>query len=70
MPRAVGLFRKARFDVEPWPVDYRTAGPGDALLLFKSPIDGLRRLDFVVREWVGLVVNRLTGRSDDFFPAP
>jgi uncharacterized SAM-binding protein YcdF (DUF218 family) len=70
MPRAMGVFRKAGFRIEPWPVDYRTAGPGDALLPFKAPVDGLRRLDFVVREWIGLAVNRLTGRSDDFFPAP
>ena len=70
MPRAMGLFRKAGFDVEAWPVDYRTAGPGDAWILFSSPVEGLRRLDFVVKEWVGLLVNRLTGRSDDLFPAP
>src|SRR4030067_3176381 len=26
MPRAMGAFRAAGFDVEPWPVDYRTRG--------------------------------------------
>ena len=55
MPRAIGLFRKAGFDVEAWPGDYRTAGPGDAWMLFASPVEGLRRLDFVVKEWLGLV---------------
>ncbi len=34
MPRAMGLFRKAGFEVEAWPSDYRTAGPGDAWRLF------------------------------------
>ena len=70
MPRAMGLFRKAGFDVEAWPTDYRTAGPGDAWILFSSPVEGLRRLDFVVKEWLGLLVNRVTGRSDALFPAP
>jgi uncharacterized SAM-binding protein YcdF (DUF218 family) len=70
MPRAVGLFRKVGFAVEPWPVDYRTAGRADAWILFASPIDGLKRLDLVVKEWVGLAVNKLTGRSDELFPAP
>ena len=70
MPRSMGLFRKAGFDVEPWPSDYRTAGPGDAWMLFGSPVEGLRRLDFVVKEWLGLAVNRLTGKSDVLFPAP
>ena len=70
MPRAIGLFRKAGFDVEAWPSDYRTAGPGDAWRVFASPSEGLRRLDFVVKEWLGLVVNWLTGRSESCFPAP
>lgn len=70
MPRAMGLFRKAGFDVQAWPSDYRTAGPGDAWMLFASPVEGIRRLDFVVKEWLGLAVNRLTGKSDELFPAP
>jgi uncharacterized SAM-binding protein YcdF (DUF218 family) len=70
MPRAMGLFRKAGFDVEAWPSDYRTAGPGDAWMLFTSPVEGIRRLDFVVKEWLGLVVNWLAGKSDELFPAP
>ena len=70
MPRAIGLFRKAGFNVEAWPVDYRTAGPGDAWMLFASPIEGLRRLDLVAKEWLGLVVNWLTGRSEALLPTP
>ncbi|MFA6140114.1 MAG: YdcF family protein [Hyphomicrobium sp.] len=70
MPRAMGLFRMAGFDVEAWPSDYRTAGPGDAWMLFASPVEGIRRLDFVVKEWLGLAANRLAGKSDELFPAP
>jgi uncharacterized SAM-binding protein YcdF (DUF218 family) len=70
MPRAMGLFRKAGFAVEAWPTDYRTAGPGDARMLFASPGEGLRRLDFVLKEWAGLLANWLTGRSDELLPHP
>lgn len=70
MPRAMGLFRKAGFDVVPWPVDYRTAGPGDAWTLFSSPGEGLTRLEAALREWFGMAFNRLSGRSDALLPAP
>jgi uncharacterized SAM-binding protein YcdF (DUF218 family) len=72
MPRAVGVFRKARFAVEPWPVDYRTVGWSDAFQLFpfESPAQGLRQLDLAVHEWLGLMAYRLTGRSDEVFPGP
>jgi uncharacterized SAM-binding protein YcdF (DUF218 family) len=70
MPRAIGLFRTAGFPIEAWPVDYRTAGPADAWMLFASPVEGLRRLDFVTKEWLGLCVNWLTGRSETLLPAP
>jgi uncharacterized SAM-binding protein YcdF (DUF218 family) len=70
MPRAMGVFRKVGFEVEPWPVDYRTASDWDALWLFDAPAEGLKRLDTVVREWVGLLVYRLTGRTDELVPGP
>ena len=70
MPRAMGVFRKVGFPVEPWPVDYRTVGWSDALRLMELPAEGLRRLDLAVHEWIGLMAYRLTGRSDDVFPGP
>ena len=70
LPRAVGVFRKAGFPVEAYPVDWRTRGPEDALRPFASVGDGLRRSDTAVREWVGLAVYWLTGRSAELFPAP
>jgi uncharacterized SAM-binding protein YcdF (DUF218 family) len=70
MPRAMGVFRKAGFLVEPWPVDYRTAGPWDAVRLFDAPSDGLRRLEAALHEWVGLLAYRLLGRTDALFPGP
>lgn len=70
MPRAMSLFRKAGFPVEAWPVDYRTAGTEDAFVPFYFPSEGWRRLDVAAREWVGLFVNWLTGRSPELLPHP
>lgn len=69
MPRSIGVFRAAGFDVEPWPVDYRTTG-WDDFRFFPNPADGLRRLDTTFREFVGLAAYRMTGRSSALFPGP
>lgn len=70
MPRAMGCFRKAGFDVEPFPVDYRSAGTADRVRPFSSIPEGLRRVDFIFKEYVGLVSYYLTGRTSALFPAP
>jgi len=70
MPRSMGAFRQAGFDVEPWPVDYRTRGPADLTRPFDKVSEGLRRVDTATREWVGLLAYWLTGRSNALFPAP
>lgn len=68
MPRAVGCFRRVGFPVVPYPVDYRTRGPQDLLRPFDKASEGLRRVDLAMREWVGLLVYWLTGRTSDFLP--
>lgn len=70
MPRAVGLFRKAGFEVAAYPVDYRTRGAADLLRPFERIPAGLMRLDLAVVEWIGLVAYRMLGRTDALFPAP
>jgi uncharacterized SAM-binding protein YcdF (DUF218 family) len=70
MPRAVGVFRKAEFPVEAYPVDWRTRGSQDLWRPFDRASDGLRRTDVAVREWTGLLIYWLTGRSSALFPAP
>ncbi|MBS0240745.1 MAG: YdcF family protein [Proteobacteria bacterium] len=70
MPRAMGVYRRAGFDVTAYPVDFRVAGHGDTLLPFGSLPAGLKRLDETAKEWVGLVSYRLLGRTDALFPAP
>jgi uncharacterized SAM-binding protein YcdF (DUF218 family) len=70
MPRSVGVFRAAGFPVEAFPVDYRTRGAIDLLRPFATLGDGLRRTDTATREWVGLLMYRLAGRSEELFPGP
>jgi uncharacterized SAM-binding protein YcdF (DUF218 family) len=70
MPRSVGTFRQQGFDVVPWPVDYRTEGMSDALAFTSKFTSGLSRLDFVVKEWIGLLAYYASGRSDSLWPGP
>jgi uncharacterized SAM-binding protein YcdF (DUF218 family) len=70
MPRSIGVFRRAGFAVEAFPVDWRTRGPVDVLRPFATMGDGLRRADTAMREWVGLAAYWLTGRSSALFPGP
>jgi uncharacterized SAM-binding protein YcdF (DUF218 family) len=70
MPRSMGLFRRAGFDVVAYPVDFRTRRNDDAWRPFLAASDGLTRTDLAVREWIGLAAARLLGHSGDLFPAP
>jgi uncharacterized SAM-binding protein YcdF (DUF218 family) len=69
MPRAVGSFRKAGWQVVPYPVDYVTPRDGEFKLGF-SLLDGLDALSVGVREWLGLVSYWLLDRTDNLFPGP
>ena len=70
MPRAMGCFRRVGFAVEPWPVDYRTARAFDVTRMHTSIPEGLRRIDFIAKEYVGLAVYYLAGRTDALLPGP
>jgi uncharacterized SAM-binding protein YcdF (DUF218 family) len=70
MPRSVGLFRKAGFPVEPYPVDWRVGDRSDLLSFTNFAVGGLMHTDVGVREWIGLIAYRLTGKIDDLFPGP
>ncbi len=67
MPRAVGLFRKAGFEVTPCPVDYRGIAEGRGI---PGIMDGLRRVELAWREYVGLLAARLLGHTDELMPGP
>ena len=62
MPRAIGCFRRVGFKVEAYPTLYTSR---DTL-----GSEALIRLDAAMKEWIGLVVYRLTGRTSELFPAP
>ncbi|MCX7355802.1 MAG: YdcF family protein [Alphaproteobacteria bacterium] len=69
VPRSVGAFRKVGWDVTPYSEAYRygrhihfgpPANVREALAIFSTG----------VREWIGLLAYRVTGRSDAFLPSP
>ena len=70
MPRSIGVFRKAGFDVVPYPVDFRTRGRGDAIRPLDSISAGLARTDLAAKEWIGLFAYWMSGRSTSLFPGP
>jgi len=70
MPRAMGVFRKAGFAVEPYPVDWHTLPDGNLLHAPRYLLSGVGTLDAASHELVGLLIYRLTGRSSELFPGP
>ena len=70
MPRSVGLFREAGFDVDAYPVDFRTRGWSDAGTPFDKLSTGLARSDVAMHEWTGMIGYWIMGRSPELFPAP
>lgn len=71
MPRAMGVFEQAGWTgVTAYPVDYRTRGLEDRGLGFSGASKGLRRFDLAFREWLGLLVYRITGRTPVLLPGP
>ena len=70
MPRAMGLFRAAGFELEAYPVDWRTAPAFGGILGDDPASSRLRLFDLASREWIGLFAARLTGQSRELLPAP
>jgi uncharacterized SAM-binding protein YcdF (DUF218 family) len=63
MPRAIGCFRRVGFKVEAYPVLYTQ--PGREGLSSSA----LSTLDTAIKEWIGLLVYRATGKTDGLFPS-
>jgi uncharacterized SAM-binding protein YcdF (DUF218 family) len=70
MPRSIGLFRKAGFPVEAYPVDWKVGTQEDLFKYYVVANDGLQLVDIGVREWLGLIAYRLAGRTDTLLPGP
>ena len=70
MPRTIACFRAAGWgDVIAQPADYRVAlGSWDSGSF--QVAENLVLLDEATHEWLGLAYYRLTGRTQEFFPAP
>lgn len=70
MPRSIGCFRKADFEVVAWPVDYKTRASERFAPYLESPNEALSRFSVAVREWVGLAAYWLAGKTDMLLPQP
>jgi uncharacterized SAM-binding protein YcdF (DUF218 family) len=67
MPRSVAVFRKAGWNVIPYPVDFHTTPSGNGL--FGIGLSGnLESLTLAMHEYIGLLAYRLMGRTDELFP--
>jgi uncharacterized SAM-binding protein YcdF (DUF218 family) len=69
MPRAVGCFRVAGFQVEPYPVGFET-NRSRPFAGFVPGTIALSILDAAAKEWIGLIAYRLMGKTDALFPGP
>lgn len=69
MPRSVGVFRKAGWNVVAAPAGYYTAG-AYGLTLWEPFDEQMRELTAAVREYIGLVAYYLMGRTSALWPAP
>lgn len=71
MPRSVGIFRRAGWEVIAYPTDFETRGTDRELWRPILPASrGLDLVDRMAREWLGLLAYRAGGRTDALFPAP
>ncbi|KQT83534.1 YdcF family protein [Aurantimonas sp. Leaf443] len=70
MPRAVGCFRVAGFDVLPVPVDYRTPAGAAVYRPSSTTTRNLEKVHFALREFIGLATYYATGRTDAWIPGP
>jgi len=70
MPRAVGIFRKTGLPAIAWPSDFKTSGSESFGLSFMRPYLNQAAFSIGVREWIGLLAYRLSGKSDDLLPRP
>jgi uncharacterized SAM-binding protein YcdF (DUF218 family) len=69
MPRAVGCFRVAGFQVEPYPVEFGT-NRSHPFAGFTPGSEALFDVDTAAKEWIGLIAYRLMGKTDALFPGP
>jgi uncharacterized SAM-binding protein YcdF (DUF218 family) len=69
MPRSMGAFRAAGWNVTADPVGYKTF-QNPELRATRGFGERMALLDTAAHEWIGLLYYRLRNRSSDFFPSP
>jgi uncharacterized SAM-binding protein YcdF (DUF218 family) len=69
MPRAIGIFRRLKWPVIAYPVDFQSGG-GLEWANVDLPLQRLRLLAQALHEWLGLAYYRLNGWTDTLFPRP
>lgn len=67
MSRSVGIFCKSGWPVIPYPVDHHSL-PEDLFRFDTGTLGNLDNLSLATKEWVGLVVYYVTGRTNALFP--
>lgn len=73
MPRVIGILKKNKLKVIPYPVDYITKKNFNGHLSLNfiqsfSVSQNLHWLDFSIREYLALIIYRITGKTESFFP--
>jgi uncharacterized SAM-binding protein YcdF (DUF218 family) len=66
MPRSVGLFRRQGWQVVPYPVNYASSPINPRSAGFRQNLD---ELSAALKEWIGMLANRVLGHSNEWFPA-
>jgi uncharacterized SAM-binding protein YcdF (DUF218 family) len=67
MPRAVGVFRKAGWNIIPFPAGYLTSNP-DPGLFSSNLVGGLELASVASHEWIGLIAYRIMGYTSELLP--
>jgi uncharacterized SAM-binding protein YcdF (DUF218 family) len=70
MPRAMGVFRKAGWNVMAYPVDYHTRPSDKHLLINRDFLTGLVAWRSAVREYCSMIRDYVAGNSSELFPRP
>ncbi len=70
IPRSIGVTRELGWQLEPWPVNYRTTGERKPLAPHLRPTYYLFLIDVAVREYAMLSVYFNRGWTSARFPAP
>lgn len=66
MPRALGVFRKQGLNPIPAPTDFQLPKSPGSALIFPSPFH-LGVSDLAIREYIGLLWYRVTGKTDQYW---